>query len=457
MIHGFTFVDLFSGVGGFHGALAPLGGKAVYAIEQDRHAAAVYERNWGIPAHGDIWDAITDVRVDVPSHNVLTAGFPCQPFSKSGEQRGMDEARGTLFWAIARVIEEMQPEVVFLENVRNLVGPRHRHEWSVILETLRQLGYRVSDTPTIFSPHWLPPDLGGSPQVRERVFICATRADDRASLEAEPVLEHGPVGGWNPHEWDVIRDLPMDASEPVSRYALSEQETRWLKAWDSFVEHFRRHRPSEKLPSFPIWSDSFTTLSELSIPDGTPPWKATFLRKNAALFTEHETWISDWIDAWGIRSDRFPPSRRKLEWQAGTIRSLWETALHFRPSGIRARPPTYLPALVAIAQTSVIGPLRRRITPREAARLQGFRDDFEFGGQPDASTYRQLGNAVHIGATRYVFYRHILRDIDILTHSAPGLVAAALEAASSFYAKLGGATVPRRLLERPDSEVQVKR
>ena len=72
----------------------------------------------------------------------------------------MDEARGTLFWNIARIIEERRPEVVLLENVRNLVGPRHRHEWQVIWETLRELGYRVPERPAIFSPHLLPPALG---------------------------------------------------------------------------------------------------------------------------------------------------------------------------------------------------------------------------------------------------------------------------------------------------------
>ena len=123
---GFTFVDLFAGIGGFHAALTAMGGKCVFASEIDPHASEVYQRNWGIDPLCDIVKATTD-RMDVPEHDVLAAGFPCQPFSKSGFQRGMDEARGTLFWNILRVLEDRRPKVVLLDNVRNIAGPRHRH------------------------------------------------------------------------------------------------------------------------------------------------------------------------------------------------------------------------------------------------------------------------------------------------------------------------------------------
>ena len=110
----FTFVDLFAGIGGFHAALSAMGGECVQAVEIDQRSAAVYRRNWGIDPTGDIVELANDDVVSVSEHDVLCAGFPCQPFSKSGAQRGMDETRGTLYWNILRIIQVRRPAVVLL-------------------------------------------------------------------------------------------------------------------------------------------------------------------------------------------------------------------------------------------------------------------------------------------------------------------------------------------------------
>src|SRR6478736_205744 len=197
----FTFVDLFAGIGGFHAALSAFGGECVYAVEKDAAAAAVYERNWGLNPLGDIVeDTVGPMRV--PKHDVLAAGFPCQPFSKSGFQRGMDEARGTLFWNICEILRVRRPTVVLLENVRNIYGPRHTHEWDVIVRSLRDLGYQVSSKPIVFSPHLLPPERGGRPQVRERVFIMGTYVGKKlADHDVDPAVPHAPIDGWLPDQW----------------------------------------------------------------------------------------------------------------------------------------------------------------------------------------------------------------------------------------------------------------
>lgn len=423
----FTFIDLFAGIGGFHAALSGFGGRCLYAAEIDPAASAVYKRNWGIDPLGDITHVANDDRVTVPAHDVLAAGFPCQPFSKSGAQRGMDETRGTLYWNILRIIEERRPAVVLLENVRNLAGPRHRHEWEVIVETLRDEGYRVSDTPAVFSPHLLPPEMGGRPQVRERVFVTATRLPE-AGLDqtAEPAVSPRAVAGWDPQSWDLQTDLPLDEDHDAPGCSLTESERLWIDAWDEFVRLMWEAREGRRLPGFPLWADEWVTERRLRIPAGTAAWKADFLRKNAAFYTAHKDVIDPWAKRWGVYTDAFPASRRKLEWQAQDAARLWDTVMHLRPSGIRAKRATYVPALVAITQTTIVGPRERRLSPREAARLQGLPEWFDFGDQPTSSTYRQLGNGVNVGVVAHVLRKHVERDEELLKVTAPRLVAAVM-------------------------------
>src|SRR5690606_37236528 len=133
---------------------------------------------------------------------------------------------------------------------------------------------------------------------------------------------------------------------------------------------------------------------------GTPRWKENFLRKNAALYTRYQDVLDAWIERSGVRG--FPPSRRELERQAPGSATPRQCVIQMRPHGIRAEPPPHLPALVAITQTSVNGSLERRLSPREAARLQGFPDSFRFDTasageqhhreQRRSLTYKQLGN-----------------------------------------------------------------
>lgn len=450
----FTFSDLFAGIGGFHAALGALGGECRFTSEIDRSAAAVYDYNWLRPQRGGLGDEttgvsgdivpLTDPRVLVPPTDVLAAGFPCQPFSKSGFQRGTDETRGTLFWNIARVLEETSPSVLLLENVRNLAGPNHRDTWATIVRTLRESGYRVSTVPAVFSPHLIGPERGGRPQVRERVFILAhkVRRGSSDGSDDPPVVVPRPVYGWDPQQWSLDEHLLQadDEIEHLDRYVLPEPDRAAIAVWDDLLDKIVDRLDDGRLPGFPVWADDFRTLSqaeELIEGSAPPAWKAAFLRKNARFYEQHRTVIDDWK----ARHDNLAhltPSQRKLEWQAQEPGSLWDTAMHFRPSGIRAKRPTYLPALVAITQTSIIGPRARRITPREAARLQGLPDWFDFRheqpdgtvvDQPDALTYRQLGNGVNVGAAYFVFRRYVLEHRDEIARNAPHVVEA-VEAAS---------------------------
>ena len=427
----FKFIDLFAGIGGFHGALTALGGECVYASEIDRDAARVYVRNWGLQPDGDITLVANEQVMDVPEHDVLVGGFPCQPFSKSGKQKGMEEARGTLFWNIARILELRKPKLVLLENVRNIAGPRHAHEWKVIIQTLRDLGYRVSSKPMVVSPHKIHPAFGGRPQVRERVFIAATHVGKKTSVFHEepdiPSLETCE-SGWDPKNWNLAKHLPLENKSALKsqKLALSTEELEWLKVWDEFVQIFKKNNSNQNLPGFPIWVDSWKEKTKLRIPLGTPEWKANFLRKNSEFYTSNKRVLDDWLRR-NNNLKNFPPSRRKFEWQAQDAKSLYECVMHFRPSGIRAKKATYVPALVAITQTSIIGKQLRRISIREGARLQGLPDWFDFMDQSSSATFKQLGNGVNIGAVYNVLKALVIRDLDILK-GEPNLVRSILSA-----------------------------
>lgn len=438
----FRFADLFAGIGGFAAALTALGGKGVYSVEIDPAAAKVYELNWGHSPLGDVTKDATDTVMNVPAHDVLAAGFPCQPFSKSGAQLGMDETRGTLYWNILNIVRAHHPSVLLLENVRNLAGPRHRHEWQVIVETLRDEGYRVSETPAVFSPHQLPPSHGGRPQVRERVFITATHNPDGIGegVAPEPVVTpRTRIADFDPAaEWSL--DDYLDPDHHVTGCDLSGPERLWIDAWDDFVQLMWEEREGRRLPGFPLWADSWPTTAVKAaevaaqiVSQETPAWKRDFLVKNVAFYDAHRKVIDRWAATWEVFTTAFPPSRRKLEWQAQDTPRLWDTVMHFRPSGIRAKRPTYLPALVAITQTSIIGPRGRRLSPREAARLQGLPDEFTFGTQPASVTYRQLGNGVNVGAVWNVLKAHVARDEDVLKRTAVGqqIISAVLDAPTS--------------------------
>ena len=431
----FRFVDLFAGIGGFAAALRGFGGEPVYSVEIDPAAARVYELNWGHSPLGDVTQDANDKVMNVPAHDVLAAGFPCQPFSKSGAQRGMDETRGTLFWNILKIIDAHHPSVVLLENVRNLAGPRHRHEWQVIIEQLRAAGYHVSEEPAVFSPHLLPLEVGGRPHVRERVFITATYDPDGVGdLDPKPAVGNRSLR--EDEEWSLEDDLPLDPDHHAAGCDLNPDEVRWIDAWDDWVRLMWRLRheeaaetwePLRRLPGFPVWSDAWVLTDDLDVPDDTPAWKANFLKKNAELYTAHQAEFDAWYERHGVAS--FPASRRKFEWQAQATPRLWDCVMQMRPSGIRAKRPTHLPALVAITQTSIVGSRGRRLSPREAARLQGLPDSFTFGDQPAAATYKQLGNGVNVGAVWHVLREHVKRDESILKRTPAGqrIVQAVLE------------------------------
>lgn len=159
----FNFIDLFAGIGGFRIAMQNIGGKCIFSSEYNPYAQKAYELNFGEVPFGDITEFDLG---NIPPHDLLCAGFPCQPFSISGKMKGFEDTRGTLIYYVFQIIERLQPKVVLLENVKHLVYHDKKRTLSTILHHLRELGYKVNAQLVNASDF-------GVPQNRERIIIIA--------------------------------------------------------------------------------------------------------------------------------------------------------------------------------------------------------------------------------------------------------------------------------------------
>jgi len=169
----YKFIDLFAGIGGFHLAFHNLGSECVFACEWDKHARKTYEHNFkrlspelfkAKKFYGDI-NSIKVIETEIPDFDILTAGFPCQPFSQAGFKRGFEDTRGTLFFNIAEIIKTKQPKAFFLENVRGLLNHNNGETFATIRKVLeKDLGYSFYWQIVKASDH-------GLPQLRPRLFM----------------------------------------------------------------------------------------------------------------------------------------------------------------------------------------------------------------------------------------------------------------------------------------------
>ena len=371
----FKYIDLFSGIGGFHQAMDQLGGECVFSSEIDKYAIETYKKNYNIDASHNVLESdYEDSRI--PDHDVLCAGFPCQAFSKAGKRLGFDdETKGTLFFEVERILSNHKTKYIVLENVRNLVSHDHGNTWKTIYNHLKALGYRLTPKPIIISPHQL-----GIPQLRERVVILGIYDPDNADKDLDIHFDKGIKKDEN-NIYSILEDEPVD-----SKYYISKYEEKVLTAWDEFYRGINRD-----VLGFPVWADYFVKEADEMMPD----WKKTFIRKNNELYNENKMFIDAWLNKYDNLKD-FTPTHRKFEWQAGkSIKSIWEGIIQFRPSGVRVKKPTCFPALVAIVQIPIIGERKRRLTVREAARLQSFPDSF-IPDDNDQQAYKQFGNAVNV-------------------------------------------------------------
>ncbi len=419
------FADFFAGLGGFHQAAARLGCECVFASEINPKLRDLYKQNFGLVPEGDIRQ-IDPHRV--PRHDLLCAGFPCQPFSKAGSQLGWkDSVRGTLFSNLLDIIEFRRPEFIVLENVAHFVNHDKGNTYLKVKRALQDLGYNVDSKQ--LSPHQF-----GVPHIRERMYMVARRRSLKAFRWPEPTHSASDLSLKN-----VLDKKPKDG------LAISDRVRDCLNVWQLFLDLFPT---SAKLPSFPIWSMEFgatypyrrknlRSLSlielrryrgshgqkldgatraeiEMVLPshargDGEvfPRWKQLFIQQNREFYVEHKARIDEWMP----KILAFPPSLQKLEWNCqGEARSIWKHVIQFRASGVRVKRATTAPSLVAMTSTQVpiVAWEKRYMTPRECARLQSM-DNLKVLPSGELAM-EAFGNAVNTTVAELVLARLLGSD-----------------------------------------------
>ncbi|MHC6231737.1 DNA cytosine methyltransferase [Arthrobacter sp. MMS24-T111] len=420
----FRFIDLFAGLGGFHVALRDLGGEAVFAAEWEPTLNKLYRSNFGLSPWTDVNTLTTPevIAQAIPDHDILTAGFPCQPFSKAGEQLGFEHTlQGELFFKVFDILNEKRPRRFILENVPNILRHRGGKTKETIVAKLEEIGYTVAIHR--FSPHQF-----GIPQVRERAYFVGS-------------LEGLDDFAW-PEEHKEKTDITSVLHKPGRQArSIPEQTLRAIDMWDDFL---RRSPEGVKLPYFPIWSMEFrasypyeeATPSALWAENGSkglsnflgsfgrplasmskdeqyarlpsharrdndyefPEWKRGFIRQNRAFYSANRSWIDPWLEEW--QPWQLPSSFQKFEWNAqGGVRKIDQYVLQVRASGIRVKRTSTAPSLIAMTNTQVpilgadIAGERRYMTPTECAELQSL------AGiqlpENEIIAYKALGNAVN--------------------------------------------------------------
>ena len=225
----FTFIDLFAGIGGFRIAFQNVGGRCVFSSEWDKYAKKTYEANFGEVPYGDIKKIN---KRSIPDHDILLAGFPCQPFSLAGisKKKSMgrkhgfeDETQGTLFFEIKEILRQKQPKAFMLENVKNLLSHDNKHTFEVIKHTLEDiLGYVVS-WKIVDGANW-------TPQHRERIFIVGYHPDKIRITRDEIIIPEKPLRKYNRPE---LKDIILKKVD--GKYTLGPG------TWSTLIRHKARH------------------------------------------------------------------------------------------------------------------------------------------------------------------------------------------------------------------------
>ena len=370
------FIDLFSGIGGFHLALHKLNAKCVLSSDIDKYCREVYQNNFNIVGNDNVKKVIPE---EVADFDIVCAGFPCQAFSNAGNKKTFEDERGLLFDEIIRIVKVKKPRFLFLENVKHILKVDNGKVIEYILQKLDQNNYEVQ----IFH---MSPHNYGIPQQRERVYFVCVRKDIYTS---NVKLLKNKI----PPEQIVFTDY-LDKKEDIDdKYFLKGDILKCLETWEEMIQVFE---VGEKISPTILVHEFYNKYTEKEF-NALAQWKQDYITKNKPIYEKYK----DHWDAWYKKHRDILKKREvyaKLEWQVGKVKendSIFNYFIQVRQSGIRVKRAQYFPTLVAISQIPIYGKEKRYITPRECLRLQSFPDDFKML-ENDRHTYKQSGNSVNV-------------------------------------------------------------
>lgn len=402
------YIDLFCGIGGFHQGITRVAQKlgeqsqCVFAADNDLAVSKIYRKNYGIDCFFDLKREETHNLIDEAIGNqqltFLFGGFPCQPFSKAGNQEGFkNQMKGTLFFEIERIIHRHHPKYVLLENVRNLKNHDGGHTWDVIKSSLEEEGYFVDDV--ILSPN----NVAKIPALRERFFILAYNRNEVNIDEKRMLIEQKynsiktSIYPWGQKE----RGLNEKFFCPNSPQDLEEETIETIDMWNDLQHRLRENGRDIITPLWPHYFDRTIDLTDV------PEWKRKIIYRNQEFYEKNKDIYDEWYMNHKEHYDSLCLSDRKFEWNVGNdIEDIWDGIIQFRPSGVRVKRPDFIPTLVTMNQTPILGCERRYLRYDEMAKLYGFKR-LRFGEQCPSESRKQLGNTVSVDVIEFLI-NHML-------------------------------------------------
>ena len=381
------FIELFAGVGGFRLGLEALGHECVFSSEIDKYARQTYEVNFGEQPSGDITKIAAN---DIPDHDILTGGFPCQAFSIAGRRKGFDDTRGTLFFDITRIVAVKKPRYLILENVKGLKSHDGNKTLSRIIKTLWDLGYSV-DYKVLITADYEPP------QKRERIFIVCQRA--------KSVLHRFNWPKPTVEKWGCVADIMHEThlEEVDDKYFLSDEQMAKI-IWQDTAELSKRQLArvgtlGQDHHSNRIYSPKGVTRT---LKGGGGGGAKTGLYQIAKLDVGYSQGARIY-DSSGLNA-----TISSRGGGVGANTGLYKVARRQRPGAKHWDRKDTILSVNSVARTLTsnhdsqcatglyeVKEGVRRLTPRECARLQGFPDSFKLPCS-DTQSYKQMGNAVSV-------------------------------------------------------------